>query len=742
MDTTNMTVMSDTRSLTASPAKREGIDTDRTLAMRTWERYSYARDNGHQRFVERADMCSDFFRGHQWRDEDVQELQAANRPHLTINKIKPTILTQLGEQVQNRADISFRPKDGANPQTAETLTKLFKHISEINQLDWKRSDMFADGMITSRGYLDIRMNWDNSLTGDVEFTHLNPKNVIPDPDATHSDPDTWNEVFVTKWVTIDDIELLYGVEKADAIRGSEGGSLPFGYDAIDRIRDRFGERFAYAYGTPYVEANAERNIRLIERQHRMLSVVRHLVDLKTGDMRPVPGAWSAQRVQQVAKEYGLGTTKKTIKRVKWDVIAGGEVMHSDWSPYKHFTIVPFFPVFMHGHTLGAVEDLIDPQELLNKSLSQELHIINSTANGGWKIKTGNLRNMSVEELEQKGAQTGIVLELDEMDGAEKITANTTPQGLDRLSFKAEEHMKGISNVSDSMQGQDREDVSGKAIQQKRQAGAASHAKPLDSLVRTDFIIARNVIDLIQEYYTEERVITITHDKVMGTTEALPINQVQPDGTVSNDLSIGTYEVVISSVPLRETLEDSQFDQAVAMREMGVAIDDSVIINSSRLLNKGEILKAMEAKANSPEAQAQAALVKRAQEADIGLTEAETQVKLADVGVKGAKTQKDAVLAQKEAITPVDAGNAGPDPLLERQKADDEYALAHDKQEHDKEMDRQKLDLEREKASNDQALAQKKAEDDAVAKRVALAHQRTASVGKPAAKTAVKPKAKP
>jgi hypothetical protein len=43
--------------------------------------------------------------------------------------------------------------------TADTLNKVMKQISDVNQLDWKRSDMFADGIIGSRGYLGIRLDY-------------------------------------------------------------------------------------------------------------------------------------------------------------------------------------------------------------------------------------------------------------------------------------------------------------------------------------------------------------------------------------------------------------------------------------------------------------------------------------------------------------------------------------------------------------------------------------------------------
>jgi hypothetical protein len=324
------------------------------------------------------------------------------------------------------------------------------------------------------------------------------------------------------------------------------------------------------------------------------------------------------------------------------------VLHDEWSPYKHLTVVPYFPHFRRGTTIGLVENLTGPQELLNKVTSQELHVLNTTANSGWKIKAGTLLNMTMEELEQRGSQTGLVMEMSDMEGAEKITPNATPQGLDRMSFKAEESIKSISGVSDSMQGFDREDVAAKAIQEKKKSGSTNLVKPLDNLVRTDYFIARNTLDLVQEFYTEPRILTITTDQMTGATEDVAINQVDPaTGEVINDLMLGEYGVVITSVPHKETLEDSQFDQAVALRELGVKIPDAVLIKASRLIDKAEILEQMQQEANSEQAQRQAATQQALQDAEVAKTQGEAAVKHADAGLKQAKTQETMAKTQTE-----------------------------------------------------------------------------------------------
>lgn len=690
------------------------------LATNIWYRYQYCRDNGHADYVKKADICDRFFQGDQWTPEDLAKLRQARRPALTINKIISTISNVMGEQIFNRSEISFRPRSGAPEENAEILNKVYSQISDTSQLNWKRSDMFADGIITSRGFLDVRMDFSQSLQGKVAVENINPKNVLIDPDAEDYDPDTWNEVITTKWVTIDDIEMLYGREGANLLRHRSESYFPFGYDSIEVERDRFGTRTAANYTGElgdYLD-NVMRKHRVIERQHRVLDRQQHFVDPRSGLMRPIPSEWDRNRIALVRQQFGLEVMPKLVKRIKWTVISDNVVLHDEWSPYKHFTIVPYFPYFRRGSTVGLVENLVGPQELLNKVSSQELHIVNTTANSGYKVRTGALATMSIEELEARGAETGLVIEVtgDPDKDVVKIQPNQIPTGLDRISYKAEEHIKTIANVPDSVMGQDRADVAAKAIQQKRQAASTNHVKPLDNLVRTDFILARNVLDLVQTFYTEERVMTVLQDRATGKTEEIVINQVTPAGEVANDVTLGEFDVIVTSVPVRETLEDSQFDQAVAMKELGVAIPDEVLIMSSRLMNKKDIIAKMAEAGQSPEAQKQAQLALAAQEAEVAKTQAETAVKQADAGLRAAKAQKEAIAAEKEAATPPESAQGNAE--IEYQKAQLEMKQSQEKHELEMQQAREKMQLEREQAIAKQRLEAQQAANKAVQDRVA------------------------
>lgn len=694
------------------------------LATDVWLRYQWLRDNGHLDYVNKAKRCEDFFVGLQWESNDLAALKAQRRPALTINKIISTLSNVMGEQIFNRTEISYLARNkGATDQVADALSKVYSQISDNNQLPWVRSDVFADGVITSRGFYDVRLDFTDSLRGEIRIEQLNPKNVLVDGDATEYDPDKWGDVITTKWMSPDQIELAYSRSDAEYLRGRTESYFPYGYDSIDKDRDRFGTPNAVTYGIgTEPNRNIVRNVRVIERQWRKLDRVDHFVDVNTGDMVPVPYDWDDNKVFQYLQENPDTTiTKKLIHRIRWTVIADNLVLHDDWSPYKHFTVVPFFPFFRRGRTVGLVENLLGPQEILNKVSSQELHIVNTTANSGWKLKKNALTNMSVAELEQRGAQTGLVLELDDISSAEKITPNATPSGLDRISYKAEEHIKTISGVSDYQTGNPREDVSAKAVQANRMSGQSNLAKVMDSLQRTDHILARNILDCVQEYYTEQRMLKVTRDRITREQMTLVVNEVTPEGTIANDLSLGEYVVVVSNIPERDSFEDSQFDQAVMLRnEAGVQIPDSVIINASRLKDKAEIIKQMEGDKDSPEAQAAAALKQRADEAQVQSLEADAAQKKTAADLNFAK-------AQRELAEGTGAGSkAQMEYAAKMEELKQEHALKLQQMEMEHELKVQELEfdmnLQERKMNAEMAIKARLAEQQGQAARIAAANQ--------------------
>ena len=600
------------------------------LAKSQWNCYTRARDNGHDDYIDIAQQCDAFYRGHQWDAADMAALDDQGRPALTINTILPTINAVLGEQTTRRMDISFKPRGRGVQPVADVLTKLFLQISDNNKLEWIESQVFADGLIQDRGWFDVRVDFDDHIQGEVRVTPKDPLDILIDPDAKEYDPRTWNEIFETKWMTLDEIEEQYGQDKADKLRITVEQGSTLGTDSVEYEENRYGDTAASVEYNQNSSTNPEENrtlrsIRVIERQYYQLKECMFYVDSVTGDTREILYNWTKKKRENFADQFGLEILTKQQKKVRWTVTADLVVLFDDWSPYDTFTLVPYFPYWRRGRPFGMVRNLISPQEQLNKISSQELHIVNTTANSGWIVETGSLNGMTADDLEEHGAETGLVLEFNRGSSPPaKIPPNQIPTGLDRISQKAAINIKTISGISDAMLGTDSPEVSGVAIQAKQNRGAMMIQVPLDNLTKTRQYLAEKILNLVQSYYTEERLIQITDESdPMKERVPMKVNEITPEGIIINDLTLGEYDVIVGTAPARDTFEEIQFAEAIQLRQVGVPIPDDLIVEYSHLSRKGEIAQRIRMmQGTEPPSEAEAALQQFQAEAQIKQTQLE------------------------------------------------------------------------------------------------------------------------
>jgi hypothetical protein len=280
-----------------------------------------------------------------------------------------------------------------------------------------------------------------------------------------------------------------------------------------------------------------------------------------------------------------------------------------------------------------------------------------------------------------------------------------------------------------MSGFAREDVAAKSVNANKQSGQANLAKVMDNLNRTDYIMARNILDMVQAYYTEERMLYITTDKLTNQVEQMTVNQVTPEGVIANDLTLGEYAVIVTNQPEREALEETQFDHAIRLRtDAGIPIPDKYILQSSKLKDKAEIIKDLESESQTPEAQATAQLDQRTREAEVSVLEAEAQSKQSEAQLKAAKTQKELVLTQRE-LAELQAGGelqAGNEAQIELMKIEQEAAIARQKMVEEFALKREEMEgnlkLKREEMLMTLEIKREEMRQDTLTKRAAAIEQ--------------------
>jgi hypothetical protein len=393
---------------------------------------------------------------------------------------------------------------------------------------------------------------------------------------------------------------------------------------------------------------------VVERQHKKIARSQFFVDPDTGDQRQAPDEWSEAKNKKFAKQYNLTLISKVMRKIRWTVTCDKVVLHDDWSPYNQFTVIPFFCYFRRGRPFGVVRNLLSPQEQLNKIASQELHIVNTTANSGWMVEAGSLVGMTADDLEEHGAETGLVLEYARGTNApQKIQPNQIPTGLDRIAMKAAANIKTISGVNDSMLGTDSAEVSGIAIQAKQNRGAIMIQVPLDNLRKSRQYLAESILNLVQTFYTEQRVIQVTNEAdPLKPREEMVINQETPEGRVINDLTVGEYDVIVATAPARDSFDEIQFAEAINLRQAGVVIPDDAIIEYSHLARKGELAKRIRQMTGQepPTPEQQEAM---AQQQQIQMQQLQLEIAKQDAEVKKLQSEVALNIAKVQDATDVD-----------------------------------------------------------------------------------------
>lgn len=571
-------------------------------AQENWARYRYGVDRGHRDYTDQAALCEGMYLGggEQWRPEDKRILADEGRPFYEFNQIMPAINTALGYQIANRLDITLRPRgEKGDAEVAKILTKVLMQVADMNQLHWVETQVYSDGLIEQRGYFDVRLSFEDNIKGDIVITNADPRDVIPDPDAKSYDPDSWGDVTWPRWLTLEEIGQIYGQDARRKVEESEDSSPDFGDLDGETPRNKFG--WSGLQDAYFEGADGIKRYRVIDRQRWVYEMTPCIVFPDSGDVQ-VEANLSTESVQD-AFSKGAVRARRMKKRIKWTVSTWCTTMHDDFSPYEHFTLIPYFAYFRRGKTRGMVDNGIGPQEVLNKAVSQFVHILNSSANGGWEVEENSLTNMDTDDLEANGAKTGLVIEYAKGSTPPKrIQPNQVPTGVDRLIDRATLALKEAT-VPDAMRGNQGAEQSGVAIQSKQHASQQQLAVPLDNLAYTRGLLAKRLLKMIQRYYDSHRVFRITEtDPLTGkdVDTMLEINKFDPEtGIYLYDVTVGEYDVVVSEQPMQVTFENSQFTQVMEMREKGVAIPDRVVLRYSNLADKHDLIDNLPEPAQAP-----------------------------------------------------------------------------------------------------------------------------------------------
>ncbi len=536
-----------------------------------------------QSFWSEASIDTQFEAGDQTLWTDIYgNLPANRRRQLNFNRIRRVINMVSGHQRRNRKSTLVLPIENADEQTADQFTKIMYWLHGQENVLETISESFHGALVTGMNLLHVWVDYrSDPISGNIKVDNCSYNGFLIDPyfrKADLSDCNAiWKRSFLTKRECIsllpDHTEEILGLVSFDGT-GQDGKFqyLPESYNS--------GYKNLLTYDEYYYKEF---------RSQKML------VDTQTGESFE----WRSSdddKLKEFLRIYPQVTLiEQEIPTVKLAIVVQGKVMYNGPNPTGS-DLFPFVPVLAYYNPQmadypyrlqGMVRGLRDAQYLYNRRREIELDILESQINSGWKYKENALVNP--KDVFLSGQGRGLALKEEAlMTDVEQIQPPQIPPSMIQLSELLAREVMEISGVNEELLGSAVDDKAGVLSMLRQGAGLTTLQVLFDQLDRSQRLLGKIVIDLVQTNFTPGKVQRILNE--------------QPSPQFYSK-AFGKYDAAIEDGLNTTTQRQLQFAQLLQLKEAGVPIPDDVLLDAATVQNKKELTDKIE-QANQAQQQAQ------------------------------------------------------------------------------------------------------------------------------------------
>lgn len=495
-------------------------------------------------FKERSQRGEDYYSNLQtWSTEQKTQFANEGKPCLTFNEILPILNYLTSVERDNRKDAKVEAGRGGFDSVAELLTSLCKHAMYLSEGDFVKSEVFLNGIRGVTGYFKLEICYDQEpITGQLILRSRPPLSVRTDPACmTYNLNDKHGAQFVidTEYIARDRLKALYP-KKADDLDAVMGDYIGRGKKGI------ITRTIDYLFGNLAVEGEGDDEV-LFDRDMMAKWRCRHsetyfkefvsrtlIVDKRNWEIRWVNTRKPAEaalleQFKQIASQYPqvYEIQEKTPMPLLHCVRRVGPLLleHVE-DPYNGMTlfpIVPFSPLGQAQYDMGMVDNLVGPQDELNKRMTNAVHILGQTANGGMVI--GSAKDPAyLRTLRDFGSSPNIVIELDKCGGHwEKIQPNQPATGYIQLQGIDRNYLEEISGVTGSSRGYDpSRQESGRLYREKVKQSMSTNQIIYDRFDWSVQILYQTTAEMLRrlDVYTEQEIGKIIDDEKLLSNDIL------------------------------------------------------------------------------------------------------------------------------------------------------------------------------------------------------------------------------
>lgn len=564
-----------------------------------------------QSFWSEADLDTRFEANDQTLWNDLYgNLPANRRRQFTFNRIKRVVNMIGGHQRRTRKSTIVTPVENGDSHTADQFSKILLWINQQEGVYETISESFHGGaLVTGLNFLHVWMDYrSDPISGNIKVDNCSYNSFLVDPYFRKHDLSDcnfiWKRSFLSKRQCI---SLM--PDRADEILGLIGSDSGTGRDGKFQFLPE-----SYSYSMKNL-------LTYDEYYYRDFRTQKMLVDTQTGETMEWKSSDESKLKEFLQAFPTVTVVDQEIPTVRLAILIQGKSFYHGPNPMG-IDSYPFVPVFgyfnpqmpyMPYRIQGVVRGLRDAQYLYNRRRAIELDILESQINSGWKYKENALVNP--KDVFLSGQGRGLALKEEaQMTDVEQIQAPQIPPSMIQLSELLAKEVQEIAGVSDELLGMANDDKAGVLSMLRQGAGLTTLQILFDNLDRSQKLLGKIMLDLIQANFTPGKIKKILQNE-------------DPSPQFYNK-AFGRYDAVVEDGLNTATQRQMQFAQLLQLREAGVPIPTDQLLEASTLQNKDKLIEAIQ-----KQEQQQAQMAQQQ-------AEAQMQVQMAQIELSKARAQAD------------------------------------------------------------------------------------------------------
>jgi len=598
--------------------------------------------DGNSMWRERAKENYRFYVGDQWSSADKTQLDSEKRPHLTLNNILPIINAISGNERSNRKIALVYPKKGGTAKVAKLFSSVCRHVYDQTNFIYEVSQAFLDGIIGGKGWWNLEINYgEDPIDGDVEINRISPFDIEEDPNSTTYDLNkSANYIIRHFWWDKETLELAYPKSKQDIEEATEWIQANTAdvktFEATDTEEATYEDNKGVA-----VQLTKYRVNEIFWKSFEKRSF---LVNTETLSLQRIDPTQIEIAQKLMGKNKSLKIVERIIPILHQTIFLGRNILEHIEDPFNgvaKFPLFRFTPYYIEKLAFGVVDNLKDPQREINKRSSQALHHLNQTANSGW-IGEDGWEVEDKESVEAFGSKAGVSLHYRNGKKPERLVPAPLSQGHLLLARMGIDSIKMISGINADLLGYDKtKSESGVAMETRRAQGLMVANSIFDNFDYTQQLFGEMLVEIIRNtnVFSDEEI------KLIAKEQNEPDAEFEQTLKTRQSWSIGRYGLKIIESPMSMTERTARFEQLTQMAQAGLPIPPDVILESSDLPNKEEIVNGLKQRQQAEAAMAQEELnlKKEKQAQDFTIAQAEIQLKQAELQLKAREQEQGKVI---------------------------------------------------------------------------------------------------